>query len=195
MEGFKEIKGNLIHETAVINWDVVEIGEGNVIHPYVTIGLDALHAREKTEGIISIGDNNIFREYCSINAPTAISKKTQIGSNNFIMLYTFIAHDCVIEDNVSIANATQLGGHTYVMNNANIGYGCLIHQFQTIGSFTMLGMGTIVTKKSEIIPGNTYVGSPARCIKKNEIGLKRNNVSGEQIENEINRYYSIKKGH
>ena len=35
---FKKIKGNLIHNTAVINWDEIIIGKGNIIGPYVVIG-------------------------------------------------------------------------------------------------------------------------------------------------------------
>ena len=35
---FKKIKGNLIHPTAIINWDELIIGKGNIIGPYVVIG-------------------------------------------------------------------------------------------------------------------------------------------------------------
>ena len=195
MEGFKEIKGNLIHETAVINWDVVEIGEGNKIYPFATIGFDAVHIREKSEGVVKIGNNNVFREYCCVNKPTAISKMTQIGSNNYLMMYSYIAHDCIVEDNATISNAVQLGGHCRIMKNANLGFGCMVHQFQVIGSFSMVGMGTVVTKKSEILPGNTYVGSPARYLKKNAIALSRNNVDETMLESEINRYYKLKGSH
>lgn len=195
MEGFKEINGNLIHNTAVINWDVVEIGEGNKIFPFVTIGFDAVHIREKSDGIVKIGNNNVFREYCCVNRPTTISKITQIGSNNYLMMYSYIAHDCIVEDNVTISNAVQLGGHCRIMKNSNLGFGCMIHQFQVIGSFSMIGMGTVVTKQSKILPGNTYVGSPARYLKKNEIALSRNNVDETILESEINRYYKLKGSH
>ena len=193
MDGFKEINGNLIHETALINWDVVDIGEGNKIYPYVTIGFDAVHMREKSEGIVQIGNNNVIREYCSINKPTVLSKLTEIGSNNYLMMYSYVAHDCVIEDNTTISNSVQIGGHCRIMKNANIGFGCMIHQFQVIGSFSMLGMGTIVTKKSEILPGNTYVGSPAKYLKKNTISLTRNNIDEAMLEIEINRYQKLRK--
>ena len=35
---FKKIKGNLIHSTAIINWNELIIGKGNIIGPYVVIG-------------------------------------------------------------------------------------------------------------------------------------------------------------
>lgn len=193
MDGFEEINGNLIHKTAIINWDVVDIGIGNKIYPYATIGFDAVHMREKSEGIIKIGNNNTIREYCSINKPTVLSRLTQIGSNNYLMMYSYIAHDCIVEDNTTISNSVQIGGHCRIMKNANIGFGCMIHQFQVIGSFSMLGMGTIVPKKSQILPGNTYIGSPARYLKQNIIALTRNNIDNATLESELNRYHQLRK--
>jgi UDP-N-acetylglucosamine acyltransferase len=193
MQGFKEINGNLIHETAIIEWDVVDIGKGNIIYPYVTIGFDAVHMREKSDGIVKIGNNNVIREYCSINKPTVLSKVTEIGSNNYLMMYSYVAHDCIVEDNTTISNSVQIGGHCRIMKNANIGFGCMIHQFQVIGSYSMLGMGTIVTKKSTILPGNTYVGSPAKYLKKNTIALTRNSIDEAMLDVEINRYQQLRK--
>lgn len=195
MQGFKEINGNLIHETAIINWDVVEIGTGNKIFPFATIGFDAQHIRAKTEGIIRIGDNNTIRECSSINSPTSETLLTQIGSNNYIMMYVYVGHDAIIEDGITISNATQIAGHCHIMKNSNIGLGCLIHQYQVIGSYTMLGMGTIVPKKVEILPGNMYIGSPARYLKQNEVGLARNGVDEQMLSQEINRFYELRGSH
>ena len=44
---YKKIKNNLVHETAVINWDKLLIGKGNKIGPYVVIGNDAQHPKKK----------------------------------------------------------------------------------------------------------------------------------------------------
>jgi hypothetical protein len=57
----------------------------------------------------------------------------------------------------------------------------------------MLGMGTIVTKKSTILPGNTYVGSPAKYLKKNTIALTRNSIDESMLDVEINRYQQLRK--
>ena len=35
---YKKIKGNLVHKSAVINWNNINIGKGNIIGPYVVIG-------------------------------------------------------------------------------------------------------------------------------------------------------------
>jgi UDP-N-acetylglucosamine acyltransferase len=195
MLGFRSVNGNLIHETAIINWDAVEMGTGNKIYPFAAIGLDAQHIHAKSEGVIRIGNNNVIREYCSINMPTSQRLKTQIGSNNYIMMYVNIGHDTIVEDDVTISNATQVAGHCHLMKGANIGLGCKIHQFQVIGSFSMLGMGTIVTKKVDILPGKIYVGSPARFLKNNGIGLNRNNIDEEKLDAETVRYREIRGVH
>ena len=78
-------EGNKIHESAVINWERVSIGSDNVIGPGVCIGTDAQHRNEDSVGEIIIGDNNVIREYTTINLPTRWSKKTIIGNNCYLM--------------------------------------------------------------------------------------------------------------
>ena len=85
---WREIKGNKVHSTAVVNWDQLEIGTGNEIAPYVCIGTDAQHIREESSGKVRIGDNNVIREYCSINLPTRFTNVTEIGSNCYFMAQT-----------------------------------------------------------------------------------------------------------
>ena len=75
MHNFKKIKDNLIHKTAVINWKKIIIGKGNIIGPYVIIGNKAQHAKLKSNGIIRIGDNNVFNEFTNVHLPTSIKKK------------------------------------------------------------------------------------------------------------------------
>lgn len=190
---FETIKNNLIHKTAIINWEKVELGINNIIYPYSVIGFDAQHPTEKSDGIVKIGDNNIFREYTTVNLPTRFSYKTIIMNNCYFMEGAHIAHDCVVEDNVRISNKSVLSGHTYIMKNSVIGLGTMIHQFQVIGSYTMIGMNCVIDKKIDILPGYTYVGIPARRIKKNTIGLNRNSVTEEILNEEIERYKEICK--
>jgi len=38
---YKKIRSNLVHKTAIINWNKVVIGSGNKFGPYVVIGNDA----------------------------------------------------------------------------------------------------------------------------------------------------------
>ena len=104
---------------------------------------------------------------------------------------TTVDHDCVIENNVTLSSNVVIGGNVYIMNGAQLGIKASIHQNQVIGSYSMIGMHSFVTKKLKIIPGFVFHGKPAKKIKKNLIGLKKNNISNKYIKNEQNRFKNI----
>ena len=193
MKKFIKKNGNFVHQTAIINWDKVIIGKGNIIGPYVVIGNRPQHPKKKSNGIIYIGNKNIFNEYCNIHLPTKLTKKTIIGNNNYFMNSTTIDHDCCIENNVVFSSNVILGGNVHVMKNSNLGIKTIIHQGQTIGSYTMLGMGSIITKKLNVLPGYIFYGKPAKKIKINKIGLKRHKVTKTILKNEKKRFFKILK--
>ena len=188
---FKRIKGNLIHKTAVINWNKLKIGKGNIIGPYVVIGGNAQHPKSKSKGIIIVGNNNTFNEYCNIHLPTSISKKTLIGDNNYIMNSTTIDHDCVIENDVTLSSNVILGGNVLVMNAAQLGMNVCVHQNQIIGSYSMIGMNSFITRKLKVFPGFKFYGKPAKKKSKNLIGLKRNKIKNDELKLELLRYKKL----
>ena len=182
---------NDIHPSAVINWDYVDIGEANKIHPFVCIGEDAEHHRAATVGRIKIGHGNVIREFVNIHRPTSHSELTVIGNNCYIMVHSHISHDCIIENDVQFSVRVTTSGHNHIMTGANLGHGCIIHPFQIIGSYSMLGMGTVVPKKTRIEPGYIYVGNPAKKLKQNKIGLERSCVTKDMLDAETNRYNTL----
>ena len=188
---WREIKGNRVHTTAVVNWDQLEIGTGNEIGPYCCIGTDAQHTREESTGKVKIGNNNIFREYSTVHLPTRFTNLTSIGNDCYFMALSHIAHDCTVEDEVIFSNNVTLGGHTHIMRGSQFGFNAIVHQYQVIGSYCMLGMGTIVPAKARIEPGNVYAGNPAKYLRINSIGMERRNVSFPQLKEEKIRYDSI----
>lgn len=190
---FKKIRGNLIHETAVINWKKLDIGKNNIIGPYVVIGNRAQHPNAKSVGKIYIGNNNTFNEYCNVHLPTILSKKTTIGNNNYFMNSTTIDHDCFIEDQVVLSSGVTLGGNVRVMKGAQLGIRSSIHQNQIIGSYSIIGMNTIVTKKLKVVPGFKFYGKPAKKKTKNKLALKRNKISNKELQKEINRFKDLIK--
>tara|TARA_B100001093_G_C26844911_1_gene1022303 strand:+ start:227 stop:814 length:588 start_codon:yes stop_codon:yes gene_type:complete len=193
MLDYKKIKGNLIHKSAIINWKKLNIGKNNIIGPYVVIGNIAQHPKSKSSGKIIIGSNNIINEYCNIHLPTKIKKITFIGDDNFIMNSTTVDHDCTIENNVTISSGVILGGNVYLMKGSQLGMRVSVHQNQIIGSYSMIGMNSFVTKKTKILPGFTYFGKPAKKIKKNILGLKRNKINKNKLDIEFARYQKIFK--
>ena len=188
---WRERNGNKIHDTAVVDWNRVDIGTGNEIGPYVCIGTDAQHRTEPSDGKIIIGDNNIIREYSTVHLPTRFSKVTSIGNNCYLMALSHIAHDCVVEDNVIFSNNATLGGHVHIMQNSQIGFSATIHQHQVIGSYCMIGMGTVIPRNKKIIPGSKWVGNPAKIMGKNSVGLERAGITEEMLETENIRYEKL----
>ena len=193
MLNYKKIKNNLVHITAVINWRKVEIGKGNKIGPYVVIGNDAQHPKKKSSGKIIIGNKNVFNEFVNIHLPTNLKKETKIGNNNYFMNSSTIDHDCTIEDNIILSSNTILGGNVIIMKNAQLGIRTSVHQNQVIGSYSMIGMHSIITKKLKVEPGFIFYGKPAKKMKKNLVGIKRNKISSDILKKEYKRFVLLKK--
>ncbi len=187
-------KNTVIGSHTVIE-GITEIGENNKISNFVTIGhppQDIKYANEPTKVII--GNNNIIREYASIHrATTKGDWKTEIGSNNFIMAYSHIAHDCKIGNYVVMANNASLAGHVIISDYAVIGGLVGIHQFVRVGESAFIGAGTLTSL--DILPYSLVAGkgtgNRAKFFGLNIIGLKRRGFSKETIEKIKKAYYIL----
>jgi len=157
------------------------IGKNNRIFQFCSIGeipQDKKYAGEPTR--LEIGDNNTIRESCTFNVGTAQDVGvTRFGSNNWVMAYVHVAHDCQIGDNVILANSTQLAGHVHVGDYAILGAFTGAHQYCKIGAHVITGGGSIVFK--DIPPYITASGYPVEPHGINSEGLKRRGFSSEQI--------------
>jgi UDP-N-acetylglucosamine acyltransferase len=157
------------------------IGRNNRIHAFNSIGgppQDKKYAGEPTR--LEIGDNNMVREYCTLNTGTVQdSGVTRIGSNNWLMAYVHIAHDCVVGDNTIFANNAQLAGHVIVGDWVILGGMTGVHQFVKIGAHAMTGGGTILVQ--DVPPFVMGAGNPAAPRGMNVEGLRRRGFSPEAI--------------
>ncbi|RMD55609.1 MAG: acyl-ACP--UDP-N-acetylglucosamine O-acyltransferase [Nitrospirae bacterium] len=167
-----------------------DVGENCEISHFATIGLAPQDMKYKGEDTrVKIGDNNKIREYVSIHrASVGGDGVTIIGSNNFLMAYVHIAHDCKIGDYVTMANVATLAGHVEVYDHAVIGGLVAIHQFTRIGSYAMVGGFSGVGK--DVPPYMMASGSRAELYGVNVIGLKRHGFS-EELINDIKECYKI----
>lgn len=179
-EGCKIGKNNYIGPFCYIKSNTI-IGNNNRIEGYCSIATPAEHKNyfNSQSGFVVIGNNNVIREFVTINAGTI--RKTVIGDNNIFLRTSHIGHDSIIEDRVTLSCDSLIGGHSYIMEGCNFGLGAICHQYSIIGAYSMLGMGSVVTKKSNILCGEIHIGIPAKFLKKNEIGLSRNNISEDKL--------------
>lgn len=202
---------NFIHPTAIIE-DGVEIGEGNHFGPYciiyagveigdnnhfesnVIVGSNAEHRDYFKKGSnfsVKIDNNNIFREFITINSGTY--RNTTLGNNITMLRGSHVGHDVIVEDKVTLSCNVLIGGESYIMEGVNMGLGAICHQYSVLGSYSMIGMNSTITKQSVIKPGEIHVGNPCRYLKLNKIGLDRNNIDGERLLYEEDRYFNLCK--
>ena len=82
-----------------------KIGRGTKIFPFACLGTQPQDLKFKNEkNSLEIGENNLIREYVTINPGTAGGgSKTIIGNNCLFMISSHVAHDCLIGNNVIIA--------------------------------------------------------------------------------------------
>ena len=165
---------------AVINGHT-RIGQGNRIFQFSSIGempQDKKYAGEPTR--LEIGDRNTIREFCTFNCGTAQDAGvTRVGSDNWIMAYVHIAHDCHVGDNTIFANNAQLAGHVHVGDFAILGGFTVVHQFVRIGAHSITAMGSILLQ--DLPPYITAAGNTAKPYGINSEGLKRRGFSAEAI--------------
>jgi len=131
---------------------------------------------------LNIGENNVIREYVTINPGTVEGgSKTVIGNDNLIMAYAHIAHDCIIGNKCVMANAATLGGHVTLEDNAMIGGLSAVHQFVRLGRLAIIGGCSKVVQ--DVPPFSMCDGHPAKVINTNVIGLRRAQIAPESIKN------------
>jgi UDP-N-acetylglucosamine acyltransferase len=157
------------------------IGRDNRILQFCSIGAvpqDKKYAGEDTE--LVIGDRNTIREFCTFNlgVPQA-GGVTRVGSDNWIMAYTHIAHDCEVGNHTTLANNTTLGGHVQLGDWVTIGGLTGIHQFVKIGAHAMAGFGSAVTQ--DVPPYMMVDGNPLAVRGFNVEGLRRRGFEPERI--------------
>jgi UDP-N-acetylglucosamine acyltransferase len=195
-----------VHETAVIGaYTVVEadvvigaetvvdahavisghttIGERNHIGSFASIGSspqDVHYKGEPTE--LVIGDDNQIREYVSIHRGTPSGNgKTVIGSNNMLMAYSHIAHDCILNNHIILANVATLAGHVEIGDYVNLGGLVAVHQFCRIGAYTYIGGMSGISMDVPPYVILTGTRNRMRIAGINKIGMRRNGMSREAI--------------
>ncbi|TAK43128.1 MAG: acyl-ACP--UDP-N-acetylglucosamine O-acyltransferase [Betaproteobacteria bacterium] len=176
----------LIGEGSVIGPHVViaghtRIGRNNRIHPFCSIGgepQDKKYGGEPTG--VEIGDDNTIREYVTINRGTAQDAGvTRLGSDNWIMAYAHLAHDCQVGSHTIFANLAQLAGHVHIGDWVILGGGTLVHQFVHVGAHAFTGMSTYLDR--DLPPFVKAAGHMAKPFGINGEGLRRRGFAAATI--------------
>ena len=131
----------------------------------------------------------------AVNIETPQPTKTQtgafgisIGSDNLLMAYCHVAHDCVVGDKIVMSNCATLGGHVELGDWVIMGGLSAVHQHTKVGAHCFIANNAAVTR--DVPPYVMAVGQPARPHSINVEGLKRRGFDAAQILN-IRRAYRV----
>jgi UDP-N-acetylglucosamine acyltransferase len=177
-----------LHPHVVIDGHTT-LGSENELFPSASIGLKTQDLKWKG-GITrtQIGDRNTFRECVTVNSATGEGEVTTVGSNNHILAYSHVAHNCTLGNHIIISNVGTLAGHVTVEDHVVIGGVVAIHQFCRIGKMSIIGGCSKVVQ--DVPPFMLADGNPAETRTINKVGLERNGVS-EEAQAALRQAYKI----
>ena len=172
----------------------ITIGKNNHFYPFVVIGGEPQDDKYKGENsMIEIGDNNIFREYVTVNGGSArgndhngTTNLTKIGNNCWLYISSHVAHDVELEDGVVLANNAGIAGHAKIDKYTIIGGLAGVHQFAHVGHNCMIGAMCGVAH--DVPPYAIIMGVPQPIGGANIIGMKRFQYSFEET-NAVRKFY------
>jgi UDP-N-acetylglucosamine acyltransferase len=184
----------------------VKVGPGCVLRPHVhligplTMGRDnqvftgavlgerPQHLKYNGEPTgVEVGDGNVFREHVTVHRATTQSWVTRIGSHNFFMAHSHVAHDCVVGNHVILANGALLGGHCTVGDNAYLSGHSALHQFVRMGRLSLLSGVSASTKDIPPFVMQQYINV---VVGVNVVGMRRAGIPTPEID-AVRRAYHI----
>src|SRR5580658_8138423 len=174
--------GCIVDHHAVVHGPA-RLGRQNHVYSFAVVGGDPQDLTYKGERVcLEAGDRNEFHEFSTVNRGTVKGGgTTRLGSNNLIMSYAHIGHDCQIGDSTIFVNGATLAGHVTVEDNAQIGAFCPVHQFCRIGKYSYIAAHTVITQD---VPPFSKIVAPrgTRCYGVNSVGLERGGFSAARVE-------------
>lgn len=171
------------------------IGKRNHIYQFSSIGegcQDLKYHGEPTT--LTIGDDNVIREHCSMHRGTVQGLgTTTVGSNNLFMINTHVAHDCVVGNHCIFSNNATLAGHCTIGDYVIFGGLAAIHQFGRVGCHAFVaGMAAL---NMDVPPYVMAAGHYAKPFGINKVGLQRRGFSAEAIRAISKAYMILYKHH
>jgi UDP-N-acetylglucosamine acyltransferase len=166
------------------------LGSGNRVFPYAQVGClpqDLKYRGE--EGRLSIGDRNQIREFATLSIGTlGGGLATTIGSDNLLMNYSHVGHDCHVGDHAILANGVPLAGHVTVEDHAILSGLAAVAQFVRIGESAFVGGGSMVVM--DVPPFCIANGDRAKLKGLNLVGLERRGFDAEEVQ-ALKRSYRV----
>jgi UDP-N-acetylglucosamine acyltransferase len=156
------------------------MGAGNHVFSGAVLGELPQHLQYRDEPTrLEIGDHNVFREHVTVHRATTSSWTTRIGSRNFFMAQSHVAHDCRVGDGCILANNALIGGHCVLGDNVFLSGNSALHQYVRVGRLALLSGCSATTKD---IPPFVIQQNIDTVVGVNVIGMRRAGVPRPDID-------------
>lgn len=143
---------------------IVAIGDNRIRRSYAQLvtqaGLElitAIHPRAFVSSTARLGRNVVVAAGAVVGTEACIADSTIINTS------AVVDHECEIGEAVHVAPGALLAGRVRIGAGAFIGMGAKVIPCMTVGEGAVVGGGAVVI--SDVPPGATVVGVPARVIK------------------------------
>jgi UDP-N-acetylglucosamine acyltransferase len=156
------------------------MGCDNVVFSGAVLGEEPQHLKYRGEPTrLEIGDHNVIRENVTVHRGTTASWLTRIGSHNFLMAGSHVAHDCRVGDHCILANGALVGGHCVLEDHVYLSGNCAVHQFVRVGRLALLSGVSASTK--DIPP--FIIQQRINCVVGvNVVGMRRAGIPTDHID-------------
>ena len=138
------------------------IGQDNRIFQFASLGAEPQDKKYKGEDTeLVIGDRNTVREFVTVNRGTGAGGGiTRIGSDNMLLAYTHVAHDCIVGNHCVFSNNSTLAGHVTIEDWVIMSGFAGVHQFCRVGAHAFIGMGVLLS--GDVPPFTMVAGDAAQ---------------------------------
>ena len=156
----------------------VKAGANNKFYHSCIIGEEPqdIAFEDGEHSMVSIGDNNVFREYSQVHRSKEPAG-TKIGNNNFIMTLVHIGHDATIGNHNILVHSAILAGHVIVEDYTYISAITAVQQHTRIGSCATVGGVSGVTR--DVVPYVLVKGECPAVFGLNTVGMRRMGLTPE----------------
>lgn len=167
------------------------IGDHNNIFQFASIGAIPQDLKfHGEESRLEIGDNNLIREFTTLQPGTeGGGMLTKVGNNNLFMTGAHVAHDVKMGNHNIMVNNAGLAGHITIGDHVIMGGQSGYHQYIRLGDYSIIGGGAMVTK--DVPPYCVAQGDRAGLAGINKVGLERAGFSAEEQRLLQNLYRDI----
>jgi UDP-N-acetylglucosamine acyltransferase len=167
----------------------ITIGNNNIFFPFVSLNIPQDKKFHGEYSELIMGDENVFREYSTANSGTEAGVSiTKIGNRCLFLINSHIAHDCIIGDDIVLSNNVAIAGHVIIDDFAIVSGQSAVLQRTKIGKHSIIGGMSAVA--GDVIPYGVVLGDRAHLSGINLVGLKRRGFSREVMLN-IKKAYDI----